>query len=194
MKLKPKDWEKHQQYKDRKPKWIKLHTELLNDYSYSFVQIGTKATLPLLWLLACEYEDGGIDATIEEISFRIHIDKNTVQAAIDELIKIGLYESVQVCTESSLEKRREEKRESILQKEKFSFNLSTKKTFDNLSSGYVSKLESYITDSKYSLGFEHFKNTCLANGYKYKNFSFAYNNWAKKEFNKPKEEGVQLWG
>ena len=110
MILVPKNWDAHQQYKDRKPQWIKLHRDLLNDFSYSSVRIGTKATLPLLWLLSCEYEDGIINATIEEISFRIHIDKSTVQSAINELCDIGMYESVQNCTEVYRSVPREEKR------------------------------------------------------------------------------------
>jgi len=125
MILIPKNWDNFQHYKDRKPQWIKLHRELLNDFSYSLVRIGTKATLPLLWLLACEYEEGIINATIEEISFRIHIDKNTVQTAIDELVEVGYFTLdstlVQNGTEKNItvptntvgasreEKRREEK-------------------------------------------------------------------------------------
>jgi DNA-binding MarR family transcriptional regulator len=115
MKLIPKDWNELQQYKDRKPLWIKLHRDLLNDFSYSSVQIGTKATLPLLWLLACEYDDGIIDVSIEEISFRIHIDTKTLDKAIKELIECGFFTIVQDCTEpyenvprEETEKRREE--------------------------------------------------------------------------------------
>lgn len=110
MKLIPKNWEKFQQYKDRKPSWIKLHRDLLNDFSYSSVRIGTKATLPLLWLLACEYEYGEIEASVEEISFRIHIDKETVKVAIKELVEHGFFTCVQDDTEAYRMVPREEKR------------------------------------------------------------------------------------
>jgi len=118
MKLIPKNWNEFQQYKDRKPSWIKLHRELLNDFAYSSVQIGTKATLPLLWLLACEYDDGIIDASVEEIAFRIHIDEKTVDKAIQELIDKKFFTLVQDCTETYKmvpreEKRREEKKTEI---------------------------------------------------------------------------------
>jgi DNA-binding MarR family transcriptional regulator len=118
MKLIPKNWNEFQQYKDRKPSWIKLHRDLLNDFAYSSVQIGTKATLPLLWLLACEYDDGIIDASVEEIAFRIHIDEKTVDKAIKELIDKKFFTVVQDCTETYKmvpreEKRREEKKTEI---------------------------------------------------------------------------------
>ncbi len=125
MKLIPKDWNELQQYKDRKPLWIKFHRDLLNDFAYSSVQIGTKATLPLLWLLACEYEDGIIEATIEEISFRIHIDIKTLDKAISELVECKFFTIKEYCTEpyknvprEETEKRREEiEIETILENE-----------------------------------------------------------------------------
>jgi uncharacterized phage protein (TIGR02220 family) len=110
MKLIPKNWNEFQQYKDRKPQWIKFHRDLLNDFAYSNVHINTKATLPLLWLLACEYENGIINATVEEIAFRIHIDKSIVLSAIEELIDKKFFTLVQECTEEYKSVPREEKR------------------------------------------------------------------------------------
>lgn len=118
MKLVPKNWSDFQQYKDRKPLWIKFHRDLLNDFSYSSVQIGTKATLPLLWLLACEYEDGIIDASLEEISFRIHIDIKTVDKAIGELLECKFFTIVEDCTELYKTVPREEKRREEKETEK----------------------------------------------------------------------------
>lgn len=199
MRIKPKNWESFQQYKDRKPTWIKFHRDLLNDYSYSTVQIGTKATLPLLWLLASEYDDGVINATIEEISFRIHIDKNTVTKAIAELIEKGFFlsddEDVQSCTEEYKmlpreEKRREEK-EYILEKD---FSLTKLTSYDNVSDKYKEKLEEFLTkyiddlelkimkvnSKKKTLQYDDFILALSAKGYKYKNFISAYKTWNRK--------------
>ncbi len=63
----------------------------------------------------------------------------------------------------------------------FSFNLDKKYSFDFLSQEYIDHLKAYIEKSEHSMTYEHFTNTCLANGYKYKNFSLAYLNWAKRE-------------
>ena len=79
----------------------------------------------------------------------------------------------------------------------FTFTLKSKRGFDVLGIIYTNKLKEYIKASKYNLSYEVFSESCIANGYKYKNFSFAYNNWAKKEFDNTipsKNDGVQLWG
>lgn len=181
IRLIPKNWEQYQHYKDRKPQWIKLHRDLLNDFSYSMVRIGTKATLPLLWLLACEYEDGVIYASIEEIAFRIHIDKSTVQTAVDELIDIGYFTSDSNLVQNGTdcypreEKRREEKESVPL----FTFSLKRQTSVTGLSKEYLSNLKEYIKSSGYSLSYEDFINGLEAKGNKYKNFKSAYITWAK---------------
>lgn len=47
-----KDFEKQQHYKDRRPPWIKLHAEILDDYQFLCLQDASKAHLMLLRLLA----------------------------------------------------------------------------------------------------------------------------------------------
>jgi hypothetical protein len=52
-----KNFAKHQHYKDRRPPWIKLHTEVLDDYSFMCLQDASKAHLMLLWVLASKMEN-----------------------------------------------------------------------------------------------------------------------------------------
>lgn len=47
-----KNLAKHQHYKDRRPPWIKLHAEVLDDYEFLCLQDASKAHLMLLWVLA----------------------------------------------------------------------------------------------------------------------------------------------
>ncbi len=49
-----RNWEKFQQYKDRDPKWIKLHRCLLGDYEFSQLSDQAKAHLIQIWLIAAE--------------------------------------------------------------------------------------------------------------------------------------------
>ncbi len=70
----------------------------------------------------------------------------------------------------------------------FTFTLKKITAFDNLTNEYINELNRYIVKSEYALTFEHFRDTCLANGYKYKNFSLSYLNWAKKDFNSPAQK------
>lgn len=53
-KLKVKNWEKHQHYKDRSPPWIKLHGSLLTDYEFTCLNDASKLHLIMIWLLARE--------------------------------------------------------------------------------------------------------------------------------------------
>jgi hypothetical protein len=73
---------------------------------------------------------------------------------------------------------------------KFTFDLSRKTSFDTLSELYKKELYNSISVSGYSLTYESFERSCLANGYKYKNFWLAYQNWANRDYNKQKQSGV----
>ena len=55
--LRVKNLEKHQHYKDRRPPWIKLHAEVLNDYAFTCLQDASKAHLMLLWVLASRLDN-----------------------------------------------------------------------------------------------------------------------------------------
>ena len=91
MKLKPKNWEKFQHYKDRCPPWIKLHRDILNDRTFASLPIASKALAPLLWLLASESKDGTFDAASEELAFRLHIASKDVDAGLKPLIDKGFF-------------------------------------------------------------------------------------------------------
>ena len=91
MKLKPKNWDKFQHYKDRCPPWIKLHRDLLNDRIYAGLPIASKALAPLLWLLASESKDGTFDAASEELAFRLHIASKDIEAGLKPLIDKGFF-------------------------------------------------------------------------------------------------------
>ena len=91
MKLKPKNWDQHQHYKNRTPPWIKLHRDLLTDRDFMMLPIASKALAPLLWLLASESPDGLFKADVEELSFRLHIDQKTIAKGIKPLIDKGFF-------------------------------------------------------------------------------------------------------
>jgi hypothetical protein len=58
MKMRVKNWESFQHYKDRSPPWIKFHKSLLDDFDYQRLQLASKALAPMLWLIASEQMDG----------------------------------------------------------------------------------------------------------------------------------------
>jgi len=91
MSLTPKNWKSFQHYKDRSPAWIKLHKGLLDDFAFSRLPLASRALAPMLWLLASEYEDGTITASMEEVAFRLHLSPADLHAALSPLIDSGFF-------------------------------------------------------------------------------------------------------
>lgn len=93
MTFTPKNWKSFQHYKDRAPAWIKLHKGLLTDFTFSRLPLASRALAPMLWLLASEYEEGAITASLEEIAFRLHVTEQDLSDAITPLISSGFFVS-----------------------------------------------------------------------------------------------------
>jgi HNH endonuclease len=91
MGLIPKHWAEFQHYKNRSPRWIKLHHKLLDDFAFSRLPLASKALAPMLWLLASEYDDGNITAPMEEIAFRLRVTDEELRAALIPLIDEGFF-------------------------------------------------------------------------------------------------------
>lgn len=52
-----KNFEHFQHYKDRRPPWIKLYQEVLEDYDFTRLQDASRSHLLAIWLLASRYEN-----------------------------------------------------------------------------------------------------------------------------------------
>jgi len=91
MNLVPKNWVVFQHYKNRRPPWIKLHRELLENRDFITLPLASKALAPLLWLLASESSDGIFDATTEELSFRLRMSEKEVESGLKPLIQKGFF-------------------------------------------------------------------------------------------------------
>jgi len=89
--LVPKNWRNYQHYKDRRPPWIKLHRDLLEDRKFMLLPLASKALAPLLWLLASEGKNGSFNADYEELAFRLHISLAEIQAGMPPLITAGFF-------------------------------------------------------------------------------------------------------
>jgi hypothetical protein len=122
LKLTPKKWEEFQHYKDRAPTWIKLHKRLLDDFAYHRLPVASKALAPMLWLLASEYDGGVIDASLDEIAFRVHASPNDISEALNPLIEAGFFSVDQDASNLLAERYRpaipEKEREKQVEKER----------------------------------------------------------------------------
>lgn len=119
MALIPKNWATFQHYKDRKPPWIKLHRGLLDDYAFLCLPLASQALAPRLWLLASEYSDGKITATLDEVSFRLHVSLNDLAEALKPLVTSGFFQDDSLLLAAcKQEARLEREKEGELEKEK----------------------------------------------------------------------------
>jgi hypothetical protein len=112
MKLTPKNWKEFQHYTDRRPAWIKLHRALLDDYQFACLPVASRALAPCLWLLASEYKDGEITASLEEVAFRLRMTKGELSDALHPLVEAKFFtiasEALADCYQDAcLEKERE---------------------------------------------------------------------------------------
>ena len=81
-----KNWKKFQHFKDRRPPWIKLHREILEQRDIHLISDRSFRVLILLWLLASEDEDkNGNLPSLQDISFRLRIDEKKITQSLQEL-------------------------------------------------------------------------------------------------------------
>ncbi|TQV80332.1 hypothetical protein [Denitrobaculum tricleocarpae] len=89
----PKGWKDFQHYKDRDPKWIKLHLSLLNDYKFRRMTETQQLICIKLWLLFAEQnQDLALDTRF--ISGRMGISSIVLGRVISVLVSNDFIELV----------------------------------------------------------------------------------------------------
>lgn len=110
--LVPHNWNKFQHYKARRPPWIKLHRELLDDFKWHSLPLASKALAPMLWLLASEHEQGLIMGDEVEIAFRLRVSREELETAINSLKEAGLFDDASITLAGRLHLAPESRSES----------------------------------------------------------------------------------
>jgi len=73
-----KNWNKFQHFKDRRPPWIKLYRDILDDVNWHELDPVAAKALVMLWVIASE--DGGKLPDNKTLAFRLRLpEKTTVQ-------------------------------------------------------------------------------------------------------------------
>jgi hypothetical protein len=83
MKLRIKNWAKFQHFKDRRPPWVKLYRDILDDREWHRLEPSAAKVLVMLWLIASE-SDGYLPDS-DELAFRLRITETEVIEAISGL-------------------------------------------------------------------------------------------------------------
>lgn len=89
MILRVKDWSRFQHYKHRKPPWIRLYRELLDDITWHQLPLASRALAPMLWLLASETQEGRIEGDSAALAFRLRLASTDFEEALKPLISVG---------------------------------------------------------------------------------------------------------
>jgi len=84
--MKVKGWSKFQHFKDRKPPWIKLYRDLLDDLRWHELDPKSAKLLISLWLLASEDEKKEGELPDDDtICFRLRITKRDLKSNVSHL-------------------------------------------------------------------------------------------------------------
>ena len=78
-----KGWNKFQHFKDRRPPWVKLYRDLLDDMDWHELDGDSAKTLISLWLIASENE--GQLPSMRKLAFRLRMTEKALAAVISQL-------------------------------------------------------------------------------------------------------------
>lgn len=81
--IRVKGWAKFQHFKDRKPPWIKLYRDLLDDKEWHRLDAKAAKALVMFWLIASE-NDGDLPDR-ETLAFRLRTTETEVDSSISKL-------------------------------------------------------------------------------------------------------------
>lgn len=83
MTIRIKNWKRFQHFRDRRPPWIKLYRDILDDIEWHKLNPGAAKTLVMLWLIASE--DDGRLPPLEELAFRLRTTESQVESTVSQL-------------------------------------------------------------------------------------------------------------
>jgi hypothetical protein len=84
--MKIKNWSKFQHFKDRRPPWVKLYRDLLDDIEWHELDPLSSKVLVTLWLLASEDEDQeGNLPNVKTIAWRLRLPEKQVLECVSKL-------------------------------------------------------------------------------------------------------------
>jgi hypothetical protein len=105
-----KNWDRFQHFKDRKPIWIKLYRDLLDDLNWHNLDPKLAKALVMIWLIASE--DCGQLPEIKSLAFRLRMSEKDTKDIVTRLSAWLEQDDIDgissVYQDDMLEKRREE--------------------------------------------------------------------------------------
>lgn len=78
-----KNWARFQHFKDRKPPWVKLYRDILDDMQWHELDPKAAKVLTMLWLIASE-DDGNLPDN-KTLAFRLRMTESEIKACCSKL-------------------------------------------------------------------------------------------------------------
>jgi len=124
MSLRIKNWSKFQHFKDRKPPWIKLYRDILDDLDWHDLDPLAAKCLVMIWVIASE-DDGRIP-DLRKLAFRLRVPENQMKSIVSKLSHWLEQDDIKVISEryqddlpeTERETERELEKETEVEKEK----------------------------------------------------------------------------
>ena len=114
--MKIKNWKKFQHFKDRKPPWVKLYRDLLDDIEWFELDPKAAKVLVMLWLIASE--DEGNIPPVKQLAFRLRIPEKETEVCILKLSHWLEHDDINSISEQHQHDAPETERETETKKEK----------------------------------------------------------------------------
>jgi hypothetical protein len=111
-----KNWTKFQHFKDRKPPWVKLYRDLLDDIDWHELDPLSAKVLCMLWLIASE--DDGYIPELKSLSFRLRLPIKTTKDCITKLTHWLEQDDINVISKEYQNDSLETERETEIKREK----------------------------------------------------------------------------
>jgi len=119
-----KNWSKFQHFKDRRPPWVKLYRDILDDIEWHELDPQAAKVLVMLWLIASE-DDGNLP-DIKKLAFRLRMTEKQTSDCIfklshwveqDDIKPISTrYQDDRLETETETEREKEGEKEKKTQR------------------------------------------------------------------------------
>lgn len=92
-----KDWGKFQHFKDRKPPWVKLYRDILDDIEWHELDARAAKALVMFWLIASETD--GVLPDTKTLAFRLRTPQSEIQDSISKLSHWLEHDDISVISE-----------------------------------------------------------------------------------------------
>lgn len=115
MSYKVKDWNKFQHFKDRKPPWIKLYRDILDDMEWHELDPVAAKALVAIWLIASE-NDGKLPE-VKKLAFRLRVSEKQAISIVSQLSHWLLQDDITMISDGYQSDSLEKERETEIEKE-----------------------------------------------------------------------------